>query len=400
MKITAVEAVPVAVPVRRPFVFATGAVERAHHVLVRVRTDEGITGEAEAAPRPMTYGDSQATVVAVIRDLLGPRLIGTDPLAVARVHEALRLVRGNHTATAAIDLAVHDLIGKVLGQPCHVLLGGFAGGVAVSYMLSFGDPEAVADVAGEVSGEYGIGAFKVKVGQGLDRDVAVCAAVRDRLGEAALLYADANQAYDSEDAARLLPALAGLGFAWFEEPSPAAARLAAARLARAAPFSIGGDERCRDLAETAGELLAGTVHRVAVKTARSGFTGSRRILALCDGLGAPVAVGSQFETAIGNLASVAFASAHPSAGSYPVEATSFLDLQDDLVTEPPVVHDGRMAAREAPGLGIQIDEEKLARFRVSLSTPSPRLTGSPSAARAHPPARRPRDGTGPRPRDR
>ena len=103
---------------------------------------------------------------------------------------------------------------------------------------------------------------------------------------------------------------------------------------------------------------------VSVKVARTGFTESRRILGLCLGRSVPVVVGSQYEGGVGALATVAFASAFAGTAHRPAEATNFLDLADDLLAEPPVISDGRMAPRTAPGLGIEIDEDRLEHYRI------------------------------------
>ena len=83
VRITAVEAIPFAVPYRRPARFASGQVDTADNVLVRVHTDAGVVGSAEAQPRPYTYGETQASIVSLVRDVLAPRVVGLDPFAVS-----------------------------------------------------------------------------------------------------------------------------------------------------------------------------------------------------------------------------------------------------------------------------------------------------------------------------
>ena len=87
MRITHVEAVPYNLPVQRVARFASGARERADHVLVRVHTDDGLVGQAAAQPRPYTYGETQESIVAAVGERLGPALAGLDPLATERATE-------------------------------------------------------------------------------------------------------------------------------------------------------------------------------------------------------------------------------------------------------------------------------------------------------------------------
>src|SRR5215216_5364063 len=115
MKITDIEAIPFAIPYLKTLRFASGEVSCAEHVLVRVRTDAGLVGTAEAPPRPYTYGETQTSIKAVIDTLLAPQLVGTDPFERERAHAQLNRTVANPTAKAAIDMALWDLIGQATG---------------------------------------------------------------------------------------------------------------------------------------------------------------------------------------------------------------------------------------------------------------------------------------------
>lgn len=103
---------------------------------------------------------------------------------------------------------------------------------------------------------------------------------------------------------------------------------------------------------------------LSIKTARTGFTGSRRLVGLCGGLSAQPVMGSQADSGIGTLASLAFGTAQAATARYPAELDYFVtQLADDLLVDTPTIRDGRMAPPERPGLGIVIDEEKLQHYR-------------------------------------
>src|SRR6476469_10447324 len=110
VRITAVEAIPFAVPYRREPRFASGTVSSADNVLVRVHTDAGLVGQAEAQPRPYTYGETQASIVHTVRATLGDLLVGLNPLDTEAVNARCGRVAGNHVARGAVDLAVWDLV--------------------------------------------------------------------------------------------------------------------------------------------------------------------------------------------------------------------------------------------------------------------------------------------------
>jgi L-alanine-DL-glutamate epimerase-like enolase superfamily enzyme len=103
VKISRVEAIPFAIPYRKPMRFASGEVTVADHVLVRVHTDQGLTGTAEAPPRPYTYGETQASITAAIDTLFAPAILGLSPLEREQVHARLNRTVGNPTAKAAAD---------------------------------------------------------------------------------------------------------------------------------------------------------------------------------------------------------------------------------------------------------------------------------------------------------
>ena len=363
VRITAVEAIPFSLPYRRLPVFASGRVSRADNVLVRVHTDAGLVGQAEAQPRPYTYGETQASIVRAVRGPLAERLTGLDPLRLGLIAERCGQLAGNTVARGAVDLAVWDLAGQVLGRSCHDLLGGAAPDVAAAHMLSFGDPAAMAEEAVAVHESHGVRTFKVKVGRAPALDVAATRAIRNALPEADL-YVDANRGWSYDDALLAGDELIALGVRAIEEPIAVEDAAGRRRLAERWPVPLAGDESCISLAHVERALDEGAVRQVSIKTARTGFTESSRILDLCLARGTTAVVGSQYEGAIGATATIAFAAASPATAGRPAEITNFLDLAHDLVVRPPAVRAGRAAAGTAPGLGLEVDEERLQRHRV------------------------------------
>ena len=257
VRITAVEAIPFAVPYRRPPEFASGKVSSADNVLVRVHSDAGLVGQAEAQPRPYTYGETQASIVDAVGGTLNAALAGVDPLRLELVAERCAGVAGNYVARGAVDLAVWDLVGHILGCPCHTLLGGFADDVAAAHMISFGGPGAMAQEAVGVHEQLGVRTFKVKVGRDPALDVAAVRAIREAL-PGADLYVDANRGWSYDDAVRAGDALAELGCGRSRSrsrsriapggcgsPSAGPCRSAAMRAASALPMSTGRSRRAR-----------------------------------------------------------------------------------------------------------------------------------------------------------
>src|ERR687897_310785 len=155
MKVTSIETVPFTIPYHHPIVAASGTLDGAEHVLVRVYTDEGPVGVAEACVRSFVYGESQPSIVAAIRLWFEPALVGVDPFAVEEVFNRMAWLPANNTTRGAIDIAMHDLRGKITGLPSWRLLGGTGAPMRVTRILTMGEAEEAADEARQAAAEHG-----------------------------------------------------------------------------------------------------------------------------------------------------------------------------------------------------------------------------------------------------
>lgn len=364
MLITRVEAIPFAIPYRKPLKFASGEVHRAEHVLVRLHTDDGLVGTAEAPARPFTYGETQESIVAVVDKLFAPAMIGLSPYAREQIGARLHRTVGNPTAKAALDMAVWDIVGQATGVSVCQLLGGYSDTMAVSHMLGFAEPEAMADEAQRMGEEYGITTFKVKVGRHpVELDVAVCRAIAERLGPGIELYIDGNRGWSASESARALRQLEDLDLTMVEELCPADDVLGRRWLVEKTPIPFVADESATTPAEVTREILGGSATMVSIKTARTGFTDSQRVHHLAEGLGVEMVMGNQIDGQIGSLCSVAFGAAYRATSARAGELSNFLDMADDLLAEPLEVSGGELKVRPGPGLGLELDDEKLAHYR-------------------------------------
>jgi len=364
VKIQSIEAIPFRVPMREVVKFATGQLAALEHVLVRIRTDEGIVGQAEAPSRPMIYGESAASIVAAIRQWFGPALVGTDPFALEQAAAKLATVEHNHTAKGAVDIALHDIIGQALGVPLWRLLGGWSREVELSHILGLDVPAKVASQACEVVARYGFRTLKLKAGIEPRRDTEMVRAVREAVGPQVRLYVDANHGYSSLVAARTLPQWEPYDIAWVEEPCPGWDVRGRELVARATSIPLMADESATTVAEVAAEIRRGTCRLISVKNARTGYLQSRRIVAMCEAEGVAPVTGGQGDTEIGALASAHFNAAHRATASAPAELAFFLDVADRIVAEPIEIRDGRIVLSDAPGIGVAIDEAQLQRYRI------------------------------------
>lgn len=366
MKIESVDAIPFTIPLVAPTMFSHAGISAAEHVLIRVRTSEGIVGQAEAPARPFTYGESQESIVVAVRKWFEPALAGLDPFQRETARARLDWLAGNNTVHGAVDMALWDVIGQACGQPVHRLLGGYTGSLRVTHILFAAAPEAMADEAQQMRQRHGVATFKIKTGKDVQTDIRAMRALRSALGEAVDLYIDANQGWTTEEAIGLLPVMDECGITMLEEPTPARQPLARRRLAGKSSIPILGDETACQLGEIATQLLDNHAQMISIKTARTGFTESHKIVGLCESLGIGLVMGSQMDGMAGTLGTLAFGAAFRSTSRHPAELGYFMQLTDDILTEPLEVADGRLHTRDLPGVGIQIDEDKLKHYRVQL----------------------------------
>lgn len=364
MKIERIEAIPYAIPYTHPLRFASGEVATADHVLIRVHTDDGLVGTADAPPRPYTYGETQQSIRTIAEDVFAPQLLGLDPFDRERIHEVLRRTIHNQVAKGALDIALWDLIGQATGTPVHKLLGGYTESMRVSHMLGFKPAQELLEEALRFGQDYGITTFKLKVGRRpLALDIEACHVLREGLGEDVELYLDANRGWTANEAMQVLQRTEGLGLTMLEEPCDAKEAMSRRRLVEKSPIPIVGDESVPTAGDVSRELLSGGSNAICIKTARSGFTEATEILGLCTGLGVDVTMGNQIDTQIGSLATVTFGAAHEASSRRAGELSNFLDMADDLLAEPLAIRDGRIRVREVPGVGAAVDEDKLAHYR-------------------------------------
>ncbi|MFX1821385.1 enolase C-terminal domain-like protein [Pseudarthrobacter sp. CC4] len=364
MKIAAIEAIPYSIPYRHPLHFASGSVHEADHVLVRLRTDDGVVGLADTPPRPYTYGETQKSIAAVVQDVFAPQLIGVDIFDREKIQEILYRTIHNQTAKGAVDIALWDVIGKTLGQPVTKLLGGYTDSLRVSHMLGFKPAQELLDLALEFRETYGITTFKLKTGRRpLHLDIEAARALREGLGGDAELYMDANRGWSANEAAEVLRRTADLGLQFLEEPDDAREVLGRRRLVANSPIPIAADESAPNLGEAAREILNGGANLLAVKTARSGFTEAAKIVGMAEGMGIDVYIGNQIDTQVGTVASVVFGAAFAHTAKRAAELSNYLDMADDLLAEPLQIIEGRIRVPEGPGVGTGVSEEKLERYR-------------------------------------
>ena len=366
MKITKVEVYKFSIKSRMGiFKWSSGAAAGTDNILVKIRTDEGIVGIAEAPSRPTIYGETQDSLFAAVNKFLGPAILGMDPFDLEKIMDKLdTTLVWNPCAKGAIDIAIHDIIGKASNLPAYKLLGGWNEGkkVPVSWMLGLGSPEEIACQAVEWV-QKGFKALKLKAGMDPKKEIEMFRAVRKAVGKDILLYVDANQGWSPHTAIQTIQEMEKEGLAWIEEPVPAWDRKGRELVAKSISVPILGDESVFTPQDVQREIEMGVIRMISIKTPRTGFYKSKKIIQMAEEANIPCLVGSQGETGIGTAASAHFACAFKNI-KLPSEISLLLFYEGDLLKEEVRIEGGFVKVPQGTGIGVEIDEEKLKKYSV------------------------------------
>jgi muconate cycloisomerase len=370
VKIKSIEPIAVSLPMKKPVQMSGETVARADNVFVRIEADNGVTGWGEGASAPTMTGETIAGMTAAI-EYLTPKLVGraADDLAGASAAMDARMY-GNSGAKAAIEIALHDLLGRTIGRPVHALFGAKARS-RIPVLAVIGSEDAASDL-GEAQRSFNAGyrAFKIKVGLGSPeadaaRTRAICQALK-REGETCLVSADANQGFTVDGALRFVGAIGDCGLDFFEQPVDAHDLVGMARVAAATPVPIGSDEGIHapdDIVRHHQRKAASGVSLKAIKL--GGLRGLVEASRLCARLGMRVNISCKTgETSLASTAAIHVAAVAPEI-AWGLTVTS-AGLAEDVAAVPLRIERGHVEVPQTPGLGIDIDEGRIRHCQQQL----------------------------------
>ena len=364
LTIRRIDAIPVALPLKAPMKMAGETITAAQNILVRIEAQDGTVGWGEAASAPTMTGDTLGGLTAAVRDYLAPRLIGQDVwkwYALRRVlHRALLANGGAHSA---VEMAVIDLMGRASGKRA-IEQATTPRRKAVKPMWLLGNKTAEEDVAeAHIRQKEGFKFFKLKIGvKPLAEEIAIALAVRKALPRTPLC-ADANCGLTLAEARKYIEQTRKAKLMFVEQPLAYDDLDGLKKLARASKVPIGVDEGIHSQADIRASARAGA-GGVSLKLIKLG--GIRAAVEagwLCHTLGLSVNIAAKIaESSISSAAALHLACAVPKA-DWGVSLTHFY-LAEDLVRRPLELKNGLVALPSGPGLGIEVDEAAVERFRV------------------------------------
>jgi L-alanine-DL-glutamate epimerase-like enolase superfamily enzyme len=364
--IKSIEPIAVSLPMLKPVIMAGEEVRRADNVLVRISADNGLVGWGEAASAPVMTGETLESIVAAVQ-YLEPALRGRDAADIDGALTAMNgRMYGNHGAKAAIEIALHDLAGKAAGKPVHALLGDKKRSrIALLGVIGGGDRDGDLRDA-EKKKAAGVTAYKIKVGVDTpENDAARTRDICKVLGQGMLISADANQGYSTEEALRYVRAVEGSGLDFFEQPVMADDLAGMATIAAATKIAIGADEGIHSLDDIRRHHESKAARGVSLKAIKLG--GLRGVAAagrLCDSLGMSVNISCKTgESSIACAAALHVASVIPNI-AWALTLTHG-QLAQDVTAQPLPASASHAGSLDRPGLGVDVDEARVARHRVA-----------------------------------
>jgi muconate cycloisomerase len=368
VQIKTIEPIAVSLPMLKPVVMAGEEVRRADNVLVRIEADNGVVGWGEAASAPVMTGDTLESIVSAVH-YLSSALRGRDATDIAGALIAMDgRMYGNHGAKAAIEIALHDLTGRANGKPVHALLGDRKRSrLPLLGVIGGGDYDGDLRDA-EKKKAAGFTAYKIKVGIDTpENDAARTREICKLLGGGMLISADANQGFTTEQALTYVRAVKGSGLDFFEQPVAADDLDGMAAVAAATDIAIGADEGIHSLEDIKHHHEHKAARGVSLKAIKLG--GVRAVTEagrLCESLGMSVNISCKTgESSIACAAALHVASVIPNiAWGLTLTHTG---LAEDVTAHPIPTAKGHVDGLDRPGLGVDVDEDRVQRHRVTIA---------------------------------
>jgi len=384
MKITKLETIIFQLPGRSSYTWRSLRIPIGRYVVLKIETDEGITGLGEApailswgGEHGRYFGEDPEIVCHVVDAYLAPILKGADPFAVKPILSRMdEDVRGFPYTKAMVESALLDIVGRALGVPVYQLLGGAVRKeIPVCHSVGVASPEEAAKEAAQVL-EDGIRSMQIKVPGDPKRDLEIVKAVRQTVGENATIYPDINRGYkDTKTAINSIKAMrAEAGISAVEQPVEGVDAMA--RVSREVDIPVIVDEGCWTPEDAIEIVKRDSADVISIYFTKSGgLIRSMQIGAIARAAGLPINVNGSLEGGVGNAANLHLAAAlegtvlpgvvtvNTLAGREQTKVGGVF-YTDDIITEPFEYADGHLKVPEGPGLGVELDPKKLEKYRV------------------------------------
>jgi len=358
MKITHIDIYRFSIPME-PFVIATGTMDYAQNVFIRIYTDSDYYGVGECSAFPMIVGETQETCLSMAKDF-AKLWKGKNPEEIEdRIQDLHNFTAHNSTIKSAFDMALYDLNAKVKGLPLYQYLGGQKRIVETDITIGIGSPDEMSEAAIRYQSQEAT-VLKIKLGKKPEVDLQRIQKIRDRVGKNMTLRIDANQGWDFEEALYCLNGMKDLNIEFCEQPMRTWYDDRLPELKKKIPIKIMADESCYNHHDARKLINSQSCDFINIKFAKSGgINEGLKIHELALKSGVPCMIGSMLESRIALSANLHFA--------YACEGIKYFDLDTCLLghlidpVKGGVTYEGFfLDITDAPGIGADADDDFLA----------------------------------------
>jgi len=355
-RIKRIEAFLISVPLKKSWEISLYRMETRNHAVVEVETESGVVGYGEVSPAPAFMGEDGRMIIHIINQILAPPLIGSDAFDLEALHQRMnQTLYGNGAAKAVIDIAFHDLLGKITNLPTFQLLGGkVREEVPLSWVVGIQTPEKAVEEAQHYLSK-GINTIKVKIGGDPEKDIQKIRFIRERLGDQFKLRVDANQGYRSDQAIKILRQMEPFDLESIEQPVPAYDIDGMRQVAEALDTPVIADESVFSLQDAFRVISSRAADIINIKVGKvGGLLPAKKIAALAESANIPCTIGSNLELGVGTSASLHFGLSTPNI-LYPCDLAIGPFLHQEEIIDPIFeLADGRIKPMQGPGLGVSL----------------------------------------------
>lgn len=367
MKITKVEAIPYGIPIRK-FADAYTGFSASNAVLVKIHAENGTIGFGEAcAWEPEFYGETLESVTSTILKYIAPKIIGQEVFNIQKIMDIIdKNVARITCAKEGIDLAMYDLIGKILNVPVTTLLGGkFREYVPVASEIGIDTPEAMAQNAKDVMA-LGIKVIKIKGSDDMALDIKRIKYVRDAVGEGIELRLDPNAAWTTVGTIKIMREVEDCKLQLLEQPIPSWDLKGMAHIRNNISIPLMADEGIWTPQDVVRIAEYGAADIVNIKIAKScGLALAKKIENVAEATGLLCIVGTEIEPGFSQIAKIHLAASmkiHEIASEF----TELPLLKDNIFKEKIELVDGCLKVPEGPGFGVELDEDVFSKYIYKL----------------------------------
>jgi len=368
LKISKIEIIPLRAKGTSTLRISKGATQVTQSVIVKVTTDEGLTGIGEAISSPPGYPEEmQEEIVVALKHYIQPQLLGEDPENISALREKMdQALNGKYWTKAAVINALYDLLGKIRQMPVCELLGGtwrdrvpnLAGMVGIDTAENMG--WKAMSLA-----EKGATTIKLKIGDRVEADVDRVRAVREALGQNIGIRVDGNSHYQAEDAIRLIQKIEKYNILHVESLVDKHDLLGMVKVKQISNIPMMSDESARIPIEARNLFDLGAIDIIKIKVTKMGFDLAEKILNLARERGKKCLLGQMLELGVAGTAEAHFALAHPDLlEPHEIGTTKLIGIKEDIIREAVCTEPNHFSLHKGAGLGVSLNEEAIAKFRV------------------------------------